>query len=912
MLRNCTYLFLFCLSSTSLFATVCSSIASGNFNNAATWDCGSVPACGDTIIISNGTTVTITTHADYSSPGCTDTMHIAIDGILSFNTGKKLYLPEGSGVTIRDGGQIISGGGSGNSNLIEVGGDVLWRAGDGDLTGPLVLGEEFIQDIISITTGNWDQTSTWDCACLPDSFYSATIDVGHTITFSSTQTIDNLIINGTLTGNSSLDSLKLTGQWQNNGSFLSNGEAIVFWGGILQDISGITEQTFSSIVIQNGSTVSNNTGGLMHSTGNLLIENGSFNSNDLLHLTSDENGTANIGDLTNGTFNGGVYYNRYIDAGMTHWRFFSSPLQGKTVADWDDDFITSGFIGSDHPTFPFTSIYTYNEPVAGVIDSGYVPIPSSAVSLDPGKGFWVWSGDTITGTSTFTIDMVGNINQGDINLPVSYTNNSLANHDGWSMVGNPYPSAINWDDADWIKTNIDDAIYIWNPESASYASYVGGVGNNGGSNIIPSGQAFWVKANATSPALTAKEAVKSTDLSDLFLRTRPSGELIKFSVYNNWAHKDEMTLRFHPQATPDFDSQFDAVKFKNLNTNSCNISAVSSQDERLSIFSTHFENEINIPLEIQLPYQGSYTLKFENISASQFNCLKLKDTQTGESYNVLLSDSLNFTVGPNQLVNQRFKIVGSAKNNLKLTQPECAADTKAGIELDVKGEFPIEIHYSTLSGKSIGQAIHTTQRTGHFFGLSHGTYVVETTNKNSECSTQIDTFSIEKAEETKAYFSLDGSPYLTHSQIPFTNQSRNASTFELFANQNQVNLSDFMYFDTPGEYTISMKAKQSDQCVDTYEKKILVLDGIPNNTLKLFPNPIANHQSLFVLRSDQTVPIENIQIINTQGQVISNQNFDNQNSKLLTIQLPKNITKGIYFISIKENNTYKRARFTVQ
>jgi hypothetical protein len=36
--------------------------------------------------------------------------------------------------------------------------------------------------IISVQNGDWNQTATWDCACIPSAFNEVTIDIGHTVT----------------------------------------------------------------------------------------------------------------------------------------------------------------------------------------------------------------------------------------------------------------------------------------------------------------------------------------------------------------------------------------------------------------------------------------------------------------------------------------------------------------------------------------------------------------------------------------------------------------------------------------------------------------------------------------------------------------------------------------------------------
>ncbi|MBN8693286.1 MAG: T9SS type A sorting domain-containing protein [Bacteroidetes bacterium] len=118
-------------------AATCISTGNGAWNNAATWSCGSVPGCGDSIIILAAHVVTITTQQDYS--GCPAGPNLVIYGTLQFDNGNKLRLPCNSRIYIMASGSIRPGTGGGNSNFIEICGDVLWSAGDGPLNGPACL-----------------------------------------------------------------------------------------------------------------------------------------------------------------------------------------------------------------------------------------------------------------------------------------------------------------------------------------------------------------------------------------------------------------------------------------------------------------------------------------------------------------------------------------------------------------------------------------------------------------------------------------------------------------------------------------------------------------------------------------------------------------------------------------------------
>lgn len=122
-------------------AATCTATVSGNWSNASTWSCPGGPACGDVIIIPAGFTVSISNQQDYSA--CTPTPgaspQIYVYGMLQFVTGNKLKLPCGSNVYIGATGTINPGGGSGNSNYIEICTNIVWNAADPPVTGPSAL-----------------------------------------------------------------------------------------------------------------------------------------------------------------------------------------------------------------------------------------------------------------------------------------------------------------------------------------------------------------------------------------------------------------------------------------------------------------------------------------------------------------------------------------------------------------------------------------------------------------------------------------------------------------------------------------------------------------------------------------------------------------------------------------------------
>lgn len=127
---------------TAVKASVCTSTGNGPWiPSPLIWSCGHMPGCPDSIVIRSGDSIWLSNSVDYNSPpfSCGTPMYIRLNGILSFQTGKKLYLPAGSIIIINTGGKIDPGTGGGNANLIDIGGVTVWNSGSGAATGPLTI-----------------------------------------------------------------------------------------------------------------------------------------------------------------------------------------------------------------------------------------------------------------------------------------------------------------------------------------------------------------------------------------------------------------------------------------------------------------------------------------------------------------------------------------------------------------------------------------------------------------------------------------------------------------------------------------------------------------------------------------------------------------------------------------------------
>ena len=307
-------------------------------------------------------------------------------------------------------------------------------------------------------------------------------------------------------------------------------------------------------------------------------------------LQSDQYGSATIGAIPTGTgvFTGTFNVERYLTGGNGYrgYRLLSSPAYGSTDASGNkiyslnyldnSAYLTGttgtggGFDKAGNPT-----IYFYRENIAfsnatftsgnfrGLNTIGTAPNYSyimdgdaGTFNLPCGNGFlFFFRGDRnqatlATETSTTyvptntTTTATGSLTQQQVIVHDWYTpssanlgwtntsGNSLVQ--GFNLVGNPYPSSIDWEQYNTSSTttgiyahNINNTIYELNPATGNFDTYqVGGAHTNHGSNIIASGQGFFVRAsNNTSPQLIFNESAKTNTLNtglDLFMATRAS------------------------------------------------------------------------------------------------------------------------------------------------------------------------------------------------------------------------------------------------------------------------------------------------------------------------------------------------------------------------------------------------------
>lgn len=290
-------------------------------------------------------------------------------------------------------------------------------------------------------------------------------------------------------------------------------------------------KTLKSIIVAPGAK-------LTFSSGNTLT------ATDGITLQSDATGTATLLDNTTSSPQAiTATVQQYVEAGR-NW-YMSIPL-----ASGASSLLNRG-----------TSVVCYDEP------SGTWIAPA-ANTLNKLRGYVqvATSTPSVTGT-TGTVDFTGVVNTGGHSITLSRT----AGKTGFNLVGNPYPSYLDWNAV--TKTNVSNTMWFRTKEGGVYKFYTyntvdgaGGIGVPASvTRYIPPMQAFWVRvATEGTGSIAVDNNMRShKDVAGNIMKVPglTPQKLLRLQV-SNGTNTDETVLYFNANASDSFD-QYDAPKRSN-------------------------------------------------------------------------------------------------------------------------------------------------------------------------------------------------------------------------------------------------------------------------------------------------------------------------------------------------------------
>ncbi len=270
---------------------------------------------------------------------------------------------------------------------------------------------------------------------------------------------------------------------------------------------------------------------------------------------------------------------------------------------------------------PFPAFYGYDE---SRTTSGWVTYIDPAGLLEPMAGYSVNFGSTST---PLVFDVTGVVNNGSMSATLFNHNNTYSK--GFNLVGNPYPSPLDWDSpSGWTRINIDNALYYFEASTTdeyggSYVTYLNGVSSNGNAtNLIPSMQGFFVHVSdgawPVTGSITINNEARITDLTHPLIKsdteTRP---LIRLTAEftNDTLSADPVVIYFDEKATDKFDGQLDALKLMNTDYMVTNLYTVGSDGSKLSISALPVISDTlyRVPLGLYTYIDGSVIFKIRTL-----------------------------------------------------------------------------------------------------------------------------------------------------------------------------------------------------------------------------------------------------------------------------------------------------------
>lgn len=460
---------------------------------------------------------------------------------------------------------------------------------------------------------------------------------------SSTLTVTNdvNVTAGTLNVNTA--TLKIGGDISNSGSFIASSGTIEMNGSTAQSIpaAAFTGNVIKNLEINNAAGV--NLGGALSLTDILLVSNGQFSSGGNLTLISSATQTALIDGSGLGSVTGNVTMQRHLISGFGY-KNFSSPFQNATV----NSFSSTVDLNAAFPNF-----YSYIEDNTS---SGFTSYANPANLLYPLQGYAAHFGAS---TVQKTVSMTGLVNNGTLSATL-YNHNQLYTK-GFNLVGNPYPSPINWDASSGLtRTNIDNAVYFFNSGTSSqytgtYGTYINGVSSDGiAGPVIASMQGFFVHVtDGTYPVtgtLAMNNNIRVNDLSPVFHKSMAvrmdaavavPRMLLRlsagFSDHSNVA--DPIVLYSNAGAKKTFDKERDAIKLMNVEELLPNLYAIGADASKLVVKALEgLDNTTVIPLGIETLRDGDVIFNLRNLEnwPAGLN-LYLTDALTGSNQDLRLN-----------------------------------------------------------------------------------------------------------------------------------------------------------------------------------------------------------------------------------------------------------------------------------
>jgi len=325
-------------------------------------------------------------------------------------------------------------------------------------------------------------------------------------------------------------------------------------------------------------------------------------------LVIDSDATGNGSLIVKGSASGSAVVQRYFEAytgAGDGWHYIGSPVNDMAIASSDFD-----------PTGTQNDLYAWDED--DYLWRNYKGSYFPGTTLANGTGYMVAYQSNVTNS------FVGSLNTTDVTF--SNLSRTPTKGDGWHLLGNPFASAIYWNDGNWALTNVAGNAKVYDESAGNYV-------DKPANDIIPSTNGFFIQVSVDgSNSLTIPAASRVHDASGNYKqgRTNNMDETLKLIVNNDAnGFSDRTIIGFRDDAQTAFDWDFDSHKMFGQVT-APQLWTLTEGEEFSTNNLPHVYESLALPMNFKAGVNSTYHIIAEGIESFYLNSeIYLEDLQTG-------------------------------------------------------------------------------------------------------------------------------------------------------------------------------------------------------------------------------------------------------------------------------------------
>lgn len=383
------------------------------------------------------------------------------------------------------------------------------------------------------------------------------------------------------------------------------------------DTSLFVNNQIYNLTIANAAGVTVNT--ILNITNNLTL-----NSSSLFTIAATKSLTVN-GSLTNNAGSGGFVIastssgtgslihntnsvpatvNRYIGGTADAWHFLSSPVAAQSISGvWTPTGTHGDGTGYD--------LYVWDEPSSCWIYNLNTTVSPTWTSIHPQSYFVPAKGYLYAiQASSPTKAFIGNLNNGTVSY--SITTSASTTYQGFNLLGNPYPSSIDWKmDAGFTRNMLYSNgggydVWTWSPTASNYGVYnsaeTDDVGTNNVNRYIAPMQGFFVRASSAG-TFSVNNTARSNAGAGAWLKSKISN-LVRVAVNSEEnVGSDEVKLYFGYGY-----NQNGAIKMFSQIQQAPSLYLTNNDGSYSIRYLTNVQENHYVPLAFKAGKEGNYTI----------------------------------------------------------------------------------------------------------------------------------------------------------------------------------------------------------------------------------------------------------------------------------------------------------------